>query len=205
MPSKNLIRQFAPDSYYHIYNRGVEKRDIFLDNEDYTVFLNILKRHLSPESQQDRYGRQFENLSEGLELLAFCLMPNHFHLFVYQHSDGEAFTKLMRRVAVAYTGYFNKKYHRVGPLFQSAFKAKRIESDDYLQHISRYIHLNPRSYARYEWSSLPYYTGKSSAGWVRPGRVLEFFKNQKEYMKFVDDYKDYKATLDEVKTFLSNS
>jgi putative transposase len=203
MPDKNLIREYASDSYYHIYNRGVEKRKIFLDEEDHAVFLNLLKRHLHPETQQDKYGRTFENYSNDIELLAYCLMPNHFHLFIYQGENKTVFTKLMRSVGVAYTTYFNKKYHRVGHLFQASFKAKRVENDAYLQHISRYIHLNPKDYSSYQWSSLPYYTGKNEAEWVKPGRILSLFKSKQDYLKFVKDYEAYKASLDEIKGSLA--
>jgi putative transposase len=204
MPARNLIREYAPDSYYHIYNRGVEKRKIFLDKQDYATFLSILRRHLDPKPQEDRYGRKFENYSDELELLAFCLMPNHFHLLMYQHQDSEAFSKFLWRVGTAYTIYFNKKYKRVGHLFQGSFKAKRIDDDAYLQHISRYIHLNPKEYTSYEWSSLPYYSGNSQAGWIKPEKILELFKDTGDYLKFVKDYRGYKATLDEIKDSLAN-
>ena len=204
MPSKNLIREYAPESYYHIYNRGVEKRKIFLDDNDYIVFLGLLKRYLAPEPKFDRQDRLYANYSENLELLAYCLMPNHFHLLIYQHDNLEAFTKLMRRVSLSYTIYFNKRYKRVGHLFQSHFKAKKIDNDIYLQHISRYIHLNPRDYETYKWSSLPYFLDGSEADWVKPGRILELFWSKQDYLWFIDDYKDYKTSLSAIKSNLAN-
>jgi len=131
-------------------------------------------------------------------------MPNHFHLLIYQHDNLEAFTKLMRRVSLSYTIYFNKRYKRVGHLFQSHFKAKKIDNDIYLQHISRYIHLNPRDYETYKWSSLPYFLDGSEADWVKPGRILELFWSKQDYLWFIDDYKDYKTSLSAIKSNLAN-
>jgi putative transposase len=156
MPSRNLVKIYISDSYYHIYNRGANKQDIFLEPQDYAVFLNLLKRYLRRQPEKDNKGREYESFYDILELLAFCLMPNHFHLFVYQHRP-DAITQLLRGVATSYTGYFNKKYKRTGPLFGDRFKASLINDDDYLLHITRYIHLNAANYKKYEWSSLPYY------------------------------------------------
>src|SRR3972149_4852723 len=168
MPSPNLEKIYLAESFYHIYNRGVNKQPIFLDSKDYAVFLNLLKRYLDSKLTEDKNGREYENLHEKLELVAFCLMPTHFHLFVFQHTP-EAMTRLLRGVGTSYTGYFNKKYRRSGPLFTDRFKASIINNDAYLIHISRYIHLNPLSFRNYEWSSLPYYLGKKQADWVNPG------------------------------------
>ena len=203
MASKNTIRQFDTDAYYHIYNRGVEKRSIFQDDTDYVYFLHLLERHLGNEVQKDRKGRLYIQY-ESLELLAFCLMPNHFHLFMYQKDDPAEFTRLLRSVCTAYTMYFNRKYERVGHLFQDRFKAVRIDSDEYLQHISRYIHLNPPKPFEYKWSSLNYYVGNKRAEWIRPDRVLEIFKDRDDYMQFVQDYEEQKIFLDEIKHSLAD-
>lgn len=203
MPSKNVIRHYDSDAYYHIYNRGVEKRDIFLDEEDYGVFLSLLKRHMDDKPHQDKSGRQYEQFKD-IELLAFCLMPNHFHLFIFQGDDAQAFTKLMQRISTSYTMYFNRKYNRVGHLFQERFKASRITSDDYLQHVSRYIHLNPREPFSYKWSSLPYYEGKLQAAWLKPQKAMAQFNNFKDYQQFLKDYQGQKKILDELKRELAD-
>lgn len=202
MPSRNIVKEFSPEAYYHVYNRGVEKRIIFLDEEDYRVFLNLLKRYLSKTPTKDSSGREYEWLYPEMELLAYCLMPNHFHLFVYQH-DTDAVTRLMRGVGTSYTMYFNRKYKRVGTLYQDRFKATHITNDSYLQHISRYIHLNPREYLTWEYSSLPFYLGKKQADWVRPERVLEIFKGS-DYLEFVKDYIGHKEILEELKYDLAD-
>src|ERR1043166_5683188 len=125
MASRNLEKIYLEESVYHIYNRGINKRRIFLEDVDYAVFLNLLKRYLDKEPTKDRKGREYEWLHNRIELLAFCLMPNHFHLLLYQ-KDPEAMTRLLRGVCTSYTGYFNKKYKRMGPLFQDRFKASLI-------------------------------------------------------------------------------
>ncbi|MCB9821930.1 transposase [Candidatus Nomurabacteria bacterium] len=166
MPSRNRVKDYGAGVYYHLYNRGNNKDVIFQDSQDYAVFLNLIKRHLSPVETTDKLGRPYRNLSKEVELLAFCLMPNHYHLLIYQHTQ-EGMTQLLRSVATAYSGYYNKKYQRVGRLFQDAFKASAVDSDTYLEHISRYIHLNPKDWKTWEWSSLPYYLHQKTADWVK--------------------------------------
>lgn len=203
MPSRNLQREYTENSFYHIFNRGVNKRVIFKDQDDYATFLNLLKRYLNDTPIKDHKGREYEHLYKRIELLAFCLMPNHFHLLVYQH-DPSAITRLTRGVFTSYTTYFNKKYRRIGPLFQDAFKATKIANDSYLLHISRYIHLNPDNFERWEFSSLPHYLGRKRAAWVRPTRILGLFENDK-YLDFVKDYSGHKKMLDELKRELADT
>jgi len=195
MPSKNREKIYLPESYYHVYNRGVNKRTIFKNQDDYAVFLNLLKRYLNNTPTKDDKGREYEWLHEQIELVAFCLMPNHYHLLIYQH-EPHAMTRLLRGVAGAYGTYFNKKYRRVGPLFQDRYKASMITQDSYLQHISRYIHLNPPRYRHWQFSSLPYYEGYKTAGWVSPGRILELFNSKEDYSSFVADYEDHQRMLE---------
>src|SRR3989344_1185475 len=204
MPSPNTIKTYVENGYYHIYNRGVEKRTIFQDREDYTKFLYFLKIYLSPPD--DVYNefpllRSYilsNNLSEQLDLLAFCLMPNHFHLLVRQKSKN-AVTKLMRQVMTGYSTYFNRRHERVGSLFQSMFKAAPVEGDEYLLHLSRYIHLNPIargiSLDEFEWSSYLYYLGKREAQWLNTQIISEYFNNSKKgfsYKSFVEDHLESK-------------
>lgn len=204
MPNRNVIKLYSPDTYYHVYNRGVNGRTIFKEQQDYHVFLNLLKRYLSAEPVKDKQGREYPWLREDIELLAFCLMPNHFHLLVYQKNNKDAATRLLRGVSTAYTVYFNKKYKRRGPLFQERFKASSIDKDNYLHHVSRYIHLNPKGYRQWEFSSLDYYLGRKSAEWINPGLILDLFEPG-EYSDFLSDYEDYKRVMDEVKPELADS
>jgi putative transposase len=143
MPSRNILKIDIPHSYYHVYARGGSRQTIYNDAEDYSVFLNLFKRYLSKEPIKDPAGRKYPHFAESIELLAFCLMPNHFHILLYQH-DEKTISSLMRGLMTSYSRYFNKKYNRSGPLFESRYKSSRISDDAYLMHISRYIHLNPK-------------------------------------------------------------
>lgn len=197
MPSRNVIKEWAADEVYHVYNRGNNKQQIFRDAEDYAVFMNLLKRSLGEKIAKDRSGRLVRNWHTRVELLAFCLMPNHFHLLLYQN-DEKSISDLIRGIANSYTGYFNKKYDQTGHLFQGTFKASRITEEDYWQHISRYIHLNPANWREWPWSSLDYYLGEKHADWVKPDKVLGLFEHDK-YIDFVSDYETHLAMLDELK------
>lgn len=210
MPSRNIIKKYVENGYYHIYNRGVEKREIFLDEQDCIVFLHYLKLYLSPIDelkQLDLPGLRILrflrlNLSQEIDLLAFALMPNHIHLQIKQKTvDG--IVKLMKRLSTAYVMYFNKKYHRVGGLFQNRYKAALIETDSYLLHLSRYIHLNSTKISSQkvnfdEFSSYPYYLGQKHASWIKPQEILGYFRSAQRkdlkdilsYQSFVEDFKE---------------
>src|SRR4030042_4694682 len=130
MPAKNSVREYSPEAYYHLYNRGVAKQNIFLDEQDYKVFLSYLKIYLSaPDQTKEGFpSRQLKNFFEQVKLLSYCLMPNHFHLFAWQ-KEIDSLTSFMRALFIKYSLYFNKKYDRVGPVFQGKFKAVTITSE----------------------------------------------------------------------------
>ncbi len=201
MPSRNTVKMYDVDESYHVYNRGVDKQLIFRDDEDYSVFAHLLKRYLDEEPEKDSSGREYEKLHDDVELVAFCLMPNHFHLLFYQ-VEIDGITRLMRAVATSYTRYFNNKYDRVGGLFQGIFKAKHIGNEVYLDHITRYIHLNPEDYMSWKWSSLGAYIGRTPIEWVNPGRVLDM--SPEKYLKFLADYKGYKRDIKNLSNFLAD-
>lgn len=204
MPSRNILKSFAADNYYHIYNRGVAKQVIYHDEEDYTVFLSLLKRYLDIEPHKNRRGAVYEHMRDEVELLAYCLMPNHFHLLFYLKEE-QAITRLMRAVCTTYTAYYNKKYSRVGTLFQGRYKASPITSDEYLQHISRYIHLNPKDYLEWPYSSLGAYMGRQQIDWLIPGKIQGLFDGgPTEYRTFLKDYEGHKAALEEIKHELAD-
>jgi putative transposase len=203
MPSRNIVKIDIENSYYHVYARGAARKEIFLDDEDYCVFLNLLKRYLDSEPAVDVLGREYNNFYETVELLAFCLMPNHFHILLYQHKE-KAITNLMRGLMSSYSRYFNKKYDRSGKLTESSYKSSRISNNEYLMHISRYIHLNPRQWRNWGWSSLLDYLDTPRANWVRPRRILEMFPSAKEYEEFVEDYEDAQRYLDVIKWELAD-
>ena len=204
MPSRNVIREFASDNYYHIYNRGVAKQEIFLEAADKQKFLDIIARHLDPSDTSTRYdGVEYCKFDQDIELLCYCLMRNHFHMLVYLVGDTGAVSELMRSIQTAYTMYFNKKYKRVGTLFQGVFKASRISDESYLQHITRYIHLNPRTYKTYHYSSLRFYLGAAAPLWLRPERMLGSFE-EGEYIVFLEDYEAEARIRDTLKCELAD-
>jgi len=170
MPAKNIVKFYLPNSIYHIYNRGVEKRTIFMEDQDYRVFLGYLKEYLSPPPDKPKlqgYTLQLRDLHskyfERVKLLAFCLMPNHLHLLIKQ-KDENSIKKFTQSLFTRYSMYFNKKYGRIGPLFQSTYKATNAINEDYLIDLTKYIHLNPKkisinltdTYSSYDILPRPY-------------------------------------------------
>jgi len=197
MPSKYLIRSFDTDNAFHVFNRGVEKRKIFLDKQDYKVFSYYLFIYLAnPETIKVSYPNlpgslRMTNLYGELDLLTFCLMPNHFHLQIQPKTE-DSITRLMKQLSNAYTRYFNHKYERVGHLFQGRYKAAKIDVDELNIHVHRYIHLNPMVANLAD--TLEDYTYSSYLEYMNPGRVgnicntetfLSHFGSFETYRKFL--------------------
>lgn len=203
MPARNVIKSSVADSYYHVYARGVAKMPIFLDDDDYSYFRALFARHLSPQEYTSKAGVRYPHLRGAIELLAYCQMKNHFHLLVYQVDEG-SLASLMRSVMTAYSRYFNLRHKRSGPLFESRYKAARIESENHLLHISRYIHLNPRYYKHYPHSSYESFTGGEIPDWLQPQRILEMFDGVSDYVEFCEDYVDRRDVLAQVKHELAD-
>lgn len=204
------ITPFVNDHFYHIYNRGVEKRSIFENRRDYGRFLKTLNyyRLAGPKPRFSKFliNKSFKpELAEKIvEIAAYCLMPNHFHLLIRQLKDG-GITEFLSKLSNSYTKYYNTKHTRVGPLLQGEFKAVLIESDEQLMHVSRYIDLNPyvsflvKDLNFYEWSSYGDYIGKTTGGICNKETVMGFFKSPRDYEKFVLDHADYAQRLEIIK------
>ncbi len=199
MPSKNLVKFYFPNSIYHIYNRGVEKRIIFEDEQDCNVFLSYIKEYLSPQGVTLRYrGLQGKYYGE-ITLLAFCLMPNHFHLLIKQ-VDKNSIKKFTQSLFTRYSMYFNKKNKRIGGLFQSTYKATNIIDTEHLLYVSKYIHRNPSNIKvalTKSHSSYSDYLGLTNTAWVNTKIVLDEF-NKSSYMKH-NNVKTYKQFVEEYK------
>jgi len=206
MPKRNSVKVYGAPHYYHLYNRGVDRQNIFADPEDYFYFLSLFKRHLSDTPDTDSSGRVYADYSNEVELVAFCLMPNHFHLLVFL-KEPQGIIHLTRSVMTAYTMYFNKKYKRTGGLYEGAFLASPIDNDMYLWHVSRYIHLNPldigKDFRQYPYSSIKYFTGERNAEWLNSNRLIKTDKDREEYVEFVADYQTMNAELDHLKHILA--
>lgn len=193
MPSRNTVREYDAPAYYHVYNRGAGGNIIFRDSQDKQKFLVLLERYLD-----DRFGSY---PTYAIELLAYCIMGNHFHLLLFQDQHPDEITGFMRSISTAYSMYFNDKYKNKGHVFQGVFRASRVTNESYLAHISRYIHLNPTNYMTYEWSSLRYYLGVAPPRWLHPDRLGNI--NAKQYSIFLEDYTDRRLLLKEIKSQLA--
>lgn len=207
MPSR--IFPFANGYFYHIYNRGSERRRIFETNRDYPRFIKTINyyQYLGPKPKFSHYS-QFQKFKPDpskkiVDIICYCLMPNHFHLMLKQLVDG-GITEFVSKVSNSYTKYYNTKHNRVGPLLQGEFKAVLVESDEQLTHLSRYIHLNPKvsllikDLDDFEWSSYKEYLGLAS-GFCAKEEVLGLFKNSQSYKQFVLDQADYGERLEQIK------
>ncbi len=215
-----FMTKIAPNEIYHVYNRGVEKRNIFLNDQDRFRFIHNLFEFNDEAPAANNYYkiskiqsyevslRKFKNKERQprkllVEIMAFCLMPNHFHLMVRQKS-GNGITEFMRKLGTGYTNYFNKKYERVGALFQGKFKSVLISENSHFIHLPYYIHFNPldliapewrnreikdlnkaiQFLENYRWSSYPDYIGKKNFPSVtQRDFLLKFFEGSTEYKK----------------------
>lgn len=213
MPSKNVIKEYEPGAHYHIYNRGVDKALIFHDDKDYKTFLSFLKVYITPqgESLKAPPSRKLKNYFGEIELLSYCLMPNHFHLLVKQNTD-HGIDHFMRSLSTKYVRYFNTHYHRLGPMFQGPYKAVQILNEYQFIYLSKYIHRNPldlspykespRRLREYTYSSYGNYLHSFTQAWVQTDTILSCFSKthpQLSYESFVEQSlpDDMKPILDE--------
>lgn len=225
MPAKNVRKNYIKDGYYHLYNRGVEKRKIFLDAQDYSVFSSYLNVYLSPKNnaelrnkiadpkipwtEKDKILKQLRlnNFSDDITLIAYCLMPNHFHFFIKQ-KNADSIDKFMNSLCTRYSMYFNKKYKRVGSLYQGTYKAVSIENESQFLHLTRYIHkqaLDLQGVAlQAQPSSYKNFIGMDHISWVHPEEILTYFSKTNpslSYKAFVEQKDDIQLldnlTLDE--------
>lgn len=194
---------------YHVFNRGVAKLPIFYDKRDYNHLLEVIYYYQfqgpKPKFSQLKQLKDFnfERNKKIVEILCYCLMPNHYHFLIRQLEDN-GLSEFISKLSNSYTKYFNIRHERVGPLLQGQFKAKRIEDDEQLIHVSRYIHLNPlkaflvKGLKTYQWSSYPSFIGITEDKVCAKGFIASMFKSSVDYEKFVLDYADYQNDLDQI-------
>lgn len=193
---------FVNNHYYHIYNRGVDKRRIFLREGEYIRFLFTIKSLLKTgTARQGLTISKSSAFSTKLSFVSYCLMPNHYH-FLLKQKEENGISDFMHRLNTSYTKYFNISHKRTGRLFEYTFKAVGIETDEQLIHLSRYIHLNPfmgglvKTLNHYKWSSYPDFIGKRNGTICEKEEILDSFKNnEKKYEQFVLDNIDYAKSL----------
>lgn len=209
MPGR--ITPLASGKYYHVYNRGSEKRNIFTQPRNFTRFLKTVfyYQFTGPKPSFSKFAKSEVNLLKPLgeekliELICYCLMPNHFHFLMRQLKDN-GISKFMSQISNSYTKYFNIKYSRVGPLLQGAFKAVLIENEEQLIHVSRYIHLNPvvsgmvNNPDKYSWSSYLEYMHPTNSLCVS-SEILGIFPSREKYREFVEAHIDYGKKLEQMK------
>ncbi len=214
MPARNIVKEYLEGGIYHVYNRGTDKRVIFVDEEDYVMFMHIMKTYLTVTMrQQAKIDRgevlSHKNYTHNIKLLSFCLMPNHFHLMIEQVGEHDI-SDFMRSLLTNYVMYFNKKYHRSGGLFQGRYKAVIVGTQIQMLHLTRYIHMNPlslftetgpmamRSLRSYEYSSYQSYLGTKKLTWLQPENILTYFSSVKPGKhKRSEDYLNYQNYLED--------
>lgn len=214
---------FTTGEYYHLYNRGTDKRKIFLDKTDQDRFLSLLFLCNSgiPLHRSDHQGVSLEKVlsiqreTTLVDIGAYCLMPNHFHILVHEQTEG-GLSLFMHKLSTAYTMYFNQRHERRGSLFEGTFQAKHAARDEYLKYLFAYIHLNPIGIIEDEWkehhiknkkkaedflASYPYssYLDYSDAKNVRPEHTIinklafpEYFEKSTDFKDYVKDWMTYR-------------
>lgn len=215
--------EFVNDEYYHIFNRGVDKREIFLNAQDYNRFLlamdllNDKKDGLMIEWRDYKKSNPKATLKTFLKpgfrkrdrlvaIIAYCLNPNHYH-FILKQVNNRGIERFMHKIGTSHTKYFNKKKKRSGTLFQGRFKSSHIDSNEYLLYLSAYVNKNNFIHGYNKNDSWPYsslhdYSGKRSDNLVRKNIILGQFKNIGEYKDFLRDNALYIKEKKEIDKYL---
>lgn len=204
MPKTKIV----VDEYYHVYNRGNNKQNIFFEERDYIRFLFLILyfqggdsvynigRHVSNYVRHRMFNIDFEKISKNkkVELLAFALMPNHFH-FILKEKEQGGISKYLQRIQNSYTKYINTKNRKNGHLFQGSYQSVHVTSNEQLLHLSAYIHRNSREIKKWKgkedvfpWSSFTDYIKKNRLGKLLSTELLlSQFKKPEEYKSFTDE------------------
>lgn len=206
---------------YHVFNRSVAQQPIFRNKRECEIYTNLLEyyRFSNPPFRFSHYSRLnseekikiLDNLYRKnkflLDIYSFCLMPNHYHLLVSQ-TNNSGIMNFVRLCQNSYARYLNIKTKRYGSLFQSPFKATRIETDEQFIHVARYIHLNPittyllnnlEETKSYKWSSYIDYLSATPRKFINTNFLMRLFKNKERFEKFTQDNLDYQRKLEKIK------
>jgi len=219
VPRRRIV--ITTGEIYHIFNRSVGRVPIFNSTRDYKRALEVFQfyAYSNPPLKYSRFNvlpsdqkvAFLQNLHTShpkiVKFITYCLMPNHFHFLVTELQENGIST-FMRNFQNSYAKFFNTKYDRTGALFQSMFKAVRIETDEQLLHVSRYIHLNPATsfvlrdveeLDHYHWSSWNTYNQLSAQDVFDTSAIMSHFKSLEDFRRFNFDQVDYQRNLDEIK------
>lgn len=204
---------------YHVFNRAVARIPIFVTSNNFLRFLDLINyyrfkntpvsfsqfRSIEKGQREEIFNNLIKENNQQVEIMAFCLMDNHFHFLLKQKSD-LGIVKFISNLQNSYAKYFNIKTDRTGPLFQPMFKAVRVTTEEQLLHVSRYIHLNPstsylieiKNLENYPWSSLLNYLKTGKFPFVNTDIILGII-TKKNYKEFVFDQAEYQRVLAEIK------
>lgn len=219
MPGRDI--PLVNGEIYHVFNRGVANQPIFLQKRDYQRFLDAVSYYqnknvpiryskflaLSRIERNKMYDELFKKKDFFIEIICYCLMPNHFHLLLKQIDSG-GISKFVGNLSNSYTRFFNTKNKRSGPLLQGKFKAIRIETDEQLLHVSRYIHLNPytsftvkniEELTLYPYSSFGEYLKLHDTKIVSKDLISTHFKTFKLFREFTFNQAEYQKQLAKIK------
>ncbi len=176
---------YSAGSYYHIYNRGVNRQPIFFADRNWGFFIRRLRDYFT---------------DDRADIIAYCLMPNHYHLLVYVTGDDFSF-EVMQPLGTSYTKAINSQEQRVGSLFQGRFRGVLVDNERYLIHLSRYVHRNPVEAglilhpADWVYSSYRDYVGLRQGTLARPEVILSQFASVAEYAAYVEDEGDDDSSI----------
>jgi putative transposase len=189
--------RFQTGEYYHIYNRGVDKRQIFVSNSDYIRFITVLREFNDPAPIGSLYLRRYLDAKKCnpkpyrasdclVEIIAYCLCFNHYHLILKQIAEN-GISKFMQKVGLGYTNFINRKYKRTGGLYGGKFKSVHISSNSNLLRLSSYVNCNSEIHMiadaeNWVWSSYQDYIGKRNGNLCAKEIILNQFKNIAEYI-----------------------
>jgi len=221
MPTRKTA--LVENEFYHVFNRGAGNTIIFPTAIDYQRILDLCRYcryydrplrfsffiRLRKEEQEKILKQLRQKGSLLVKILSFCFMPNHFH-FLVQQTAPQGISVFFQSLQNSYARYFNTKYKRKGPLFEGRFKTVRVESEEQLLHLARYIELNPYSgllvkrveeLKSYPWSSLKEYL-KGTVGLCDKELILSYFQTKREYEEFIFNHADYQRSLAQIKKLL---
>ncbi|MCX6702076.1 MAG: transposase [Candidatus Zambryskibacteria bacterium] len=212
---------FSVGEFYHIYNRGNNKQAIFLNDNDRNRFNKLLYvcNSTKPVVFKTIQGMPLDKIERDKTLVdigAYCLMPNHFHLLLHEKIDN-GISRFLEKLSTAYSMYFNKKYDRTGKLFEGRFKANHTDNDEYLKYLFSYIHLNPIKMIDSKWKEngvvdrngakkyLEQYNYSSYFDYIGRKRVENAILNKKDFPDYFADIKEFQLFIDEWLSFSTDN
>ncbi len=187
MQSQNVVKANLLNGYYHVSSQSINKELLFKDESDYRFFSSLFERYLLNKDSQHKKIISSKKIYDSVEVIAFCIMPDGFHLLVYQIDSGGV-SNLMHNIMTNYRQYYSDRYKKSARLFDGQYKTQFISSDDKLLHISRYIHIEPCDWIDYPHSSLRAYLYDDVPCWMKKSRIVKLYGSAINYLEFLKDY-----------------